>query len=303
MEHEKHKKFKIKKEKLWMIISGILAVLFIISISTGGFGKGEGTSGGKLSSQEAADKAINYINTNLMQPGQTASVKGVEDTGNLYNIKLDIGGREFDSYVTKDGNLLFPSVVDLEVTPQIQQPSQPTEITRLEVSVDDDAVKGDSDAPVTIIEFSDFECPFCTRFYQNTLSQIDEKYIKTGKVKFVYRDFPLNIHANAQKAGEAAECAGEQGKFWEMHDKLFDDGVSGGVDSFKQYASDLGLDTTKFNECLDSDKMASEVQKDFSDGSAAGVSGTPAFFINGIFISGAQPFEAFEQVIEAELAK
>jgi protein-disulfide isomerase len=171
------------------------------------------------------------------------------------------------------------------------------------VSVDDDAVKGDSDAPVTIIEFSDFECPFCTRFYQNTLSQIDEKYIKTGKVKFVYRDFPLNIHANAQKAGEAAECAGEQGKFWEMHDKLFDDGVSGGVDSFKQYASDLGLDTTKFNECLDSDKMASEVQKDFSDGSAAGVSGTPAFFINGIFISGAQPFEAFEQVIEAELAK
>jgi preprotein translocase subunit SecF len=111
MEHEKHKKFKIKKEKLWMIISGILAVLFIISISTGGFGKGEGTSGGKLSSQEAADKAINYINTNLMQPGQTASVKGVEDTGNLYNIKLDIGGREFDSYVTKDGNLLFPSVV------------------------------------------------------------------------------------------------------------------------------------------------------------------------------------------------
>lgn len=169
--------------------------------------------------------------------------------------------------------------------------------------IDDDDIKGDKDAPVTIVEFSDFECPFCTRFYQQTLSQIDEQYIKTGKVKFIYRDFPLSFHPNAQKAGEATECAGEQGKFWEMHDVLFDKGVKGGVESFKTFAQDLDLDTSKFNECLDSGAMASEVQKDFRDGQAAGITGTPGFIINGKKVSGALPFENFKQIIEAELGQ
>ncbi|MEW5896813.1 MAG: DsbA family protein [Nanoarchaeota archaeon] len=166
---------------------------------------------------------------------------------------------------------------------------------------DDDAVKGDKNAPVTIVEFSDYQCPFCQKFYTETFPQIEEKYIKTGKVKFVYRDFPLNFHQNAQKAAEAAECAGEQGKYYEMHNKLFEEGVDGGIDAFKQYAQDLKLDIAKFNQCLDSGKMKTEVQKDLQDGQSLGVSGTPAFFINGKEVVGAQPFSVFGQIIEQEL--
>ena len=174
---------------------------------------------------------------------------------------------------------------------------------KVEASADDDPVKGDKNAPITMIEFSDFECPFCGRWFQQTYPAIDEKYVKTGKVKLVYRDFPLNFHTQAQKAAEASECADEQGKFWPMHDKLFNEGVQGGVEGFKKYAKDLGLDTGKFNKCLDSGQMAPEVRKDLADGGRYGVSGTPGFFINGVKVVGAQPFQVFEQVIEAELKK
>jgi protein-disulfide isomerase len=185
--------------------------------------------------------------------------------------------------------------------PRPAAPSAPS--IDMKTLIDDDTVKGNADAPVTIVEFSDFECPFCERFYSSTLKQIDDTYIKTGKVKLVYRDFPLGFHANAQKAAEAAECAGEQGKFWEMHDALFDNGVAGGVASFKRFATDLGLDTGKFDVCLDTGAMTAEVKKDMADGQRAGVTGTPAFFINGQLVTGAQPFENFRQIIEAELAK
>lgn len=185
--------------------------------------------------------------------------------------------------------------------PTPTQPTPPTPTVDMEKLVDDDAVKGDKDAPVTIVEFSDYECPFCARFYSQTYQQINDEYIKTGKVKLVFRDFPLNFHPQAQKAAEAAECAGDQGKYYEMHDMLFAKGVSGGVTSFKQYATDIGLDTGDFNDCLDSGKHAEEVKKDMADGQAAGVRGTPAFFVNGKLISGAQPYNVFQQAIEAEL--
>ncbi len=171
----------------------------------------------------------------------------------------------------------------------------------IEVSADDDPVKGSEDAPVTIIEFSDFECPFCARFYSQTLSQIEKNYIDTGKVKLVYRDFPLSFHQEAQPAAEASECADEQGKFWEMHDKIFENQQLISDSSYKQWATEMGLDTEQFNECLDSGKYASEVQKDFADGQAYGVSGTPAFFINGTKLIGAQPYSKFEEVIENAL--
>jgi len=176
-------------------------------------------------------------------------------------------------------------------------------IINMEALIDDDAVQGDPNAPVTIVEWSDFECPYCGRFYEQTKGQIDEQYIRTGKVKFVYRDFPLSFHANAQKAAESAECAKAQGKFWEMHDKLFQSGVQGGVASFKQYAQALGLDTAKFNSCMDSGETVAEIQKDTQDGVAAGIRGTPGFVINGQMVSGAQPFQAFQQIIEAELSR
>jgi protein-disulfide isomerase len=188
------------------------------------------------------------------------------------------------------------------VIAEVPAGNAPAEVAKVEVSIDDDAIKGDENAPVTIIEFSDYECPFCARFYSQTLSQIDEQYIKTGKVRLIYRDYPLSFHPQAQKAGEAAECAGEQGKYYEMHDMLFEAGVAGGVDSFKKHAGMIGLDQAAFDTCLDSGAQAEEVQKDFADGNKYGVQGTPAFFINGKLISGAQPFSVFEAAIEAELA-
>ena len=187
-----------------------------------------------------------------------------------------------------------------EAQPSAKGPEPSAATTYL---MDDDAVKGDPNAPVTIVEWSDYQCPFCQRFYEQTMPSIEKEYIDTGKVRFVYRDFPLSFHENAQKAAEAAECAGEQGKYYEMYDKLFTEGVSGGVNSFKSYAAGLGLDTGEFNQCLDSGKMAAETAKDEKDGQDAGVTGTPAFMINGKLIVGAQPFSVFKQAIDDELAK
>lgn len=175
---------------------------------------------------------------------------------------------------------------------------------RYEVSLDDDPVKGSPDAPVTIVEFSEFQCPYCSLYVRETFPKIDETYVRTGKVKYVFRDFPLtSIHPNAQKAAEAAGCAAQQGKFWEYHDILFTHQDALGVPSLKQYAADLGLDTAQFDACLDSGAMADEVAKDMADGQQYGVTGTPAFFVNGIKLTGAQPFEAFQELIEAELVK
>ncbi len=184
-----------------------------------------------------------------------------------------------------------------------QAPGQPQKPSRISVSADDDPSKGSKNAPVTIVEFSDFQCPYCGKFYSQTLPSIEEQYIKTGKVKLVFRDFPLGFHQYAQKASEASECADEQGKFWEYHNKLFDNQGALALENLKQYAKDLGLNEAKFNDCLGTSKMATEVKKDASDGSSYGVSGTPAFFINGILIEGAYPFESFKQVIDSELAK
>jgi protein-disulfide isomerase len=186
-----------------------------------------------------------------------------------------------------------------------EEPIAPTESTqdspKSKYSADNDPVKGSKDAPVTIIEFSDFECSFCARFYSQTLPQIDENYIRTGKVKLIFRDYPLGFHQYAKKAAEASECADEQDKYWEYHDKLFENRNALDIESLKQYAVDLGLDATTFNECLDSGTMASEVEKDFQDGVGYGVTGSPTFFINEVKVVGAQPYEVFEQIIEQEL--
>jgi len=187
-------------------------------------------------------------------------------------------------------------------------PTNPTptpipEPSNVQVSVDDDAVLGNKDAPVTMVEFSDYECPFCGRHFTETYPQIKKDYIDTGKAKLVFRDFPLSFHQNAQKAAEAAECAGEQGKYYEMHDKLYSNQQALDIASLKIYAQQIGLNTAKFNDCLDSGKMAAEIKKDQTDGQSYGVQGTPAFFINGKLVSGAQPFSVFKQAIDAEIVK
>ena len=201
-------------------------------------------------------------------------------------------------YFNNNGNSLGGNV--------IQNPGQqvPGDNEKVAVSADDDPVLGDKDAPVTIIEFSDYQCPFCERFYSQTLPSIKREYVDNGKVKIVYRDFPLTqIHPQAQKAAEAAECARFAGKsddaYWKMHDKIFENQQSLSIDNLKSWAKGLGYN---IDDCLDSDKFANEVDKDTQEGIAAGVQGTPAFFVNGKLLSGAQPFSVFKQAIDAELA-
>ncbi len=173
-------------------------------------------------------------------------------------------------------------------------------------SADDDAFLGEEDAPVTIVEFTDYQCPFCGRHYTQTFGQIKSTYIDTGKVKYVTRDYPLSFHPFAQKAAEATECAEDQDSFWEMHDKLFANQTALDVDSLKRYAGELGLNQTAFDTCLDGGEYAAEVQKDMADGSAAGISGTPGFWVigadgKGEIVSGAQPFASFQAAIDRHL--
>lgn len=183
---------------------------------------------------------------------------------------------------------------------------QPTTLIDMAIS-DADNMKGDENAPITIIEYSDFQCPYCKRFYEQTFSSIETNYVDTGKVKVVFRHFPLSFHQNAEIAAEAAECAGEQDKFWEMHDILFESGSGDGTglsaDDVKGYASELGLDTTQFNTCVDSSKYAEKIESDMKAGIAAGVGGTPAFVINGHLVVGAQPYAVFQAAIDTALAE
>lgn len=161
---------------------------------------------------------------------------------------------------------------------------------------DDDPVLGSPDAKLTIVEFGDFQCPFCQRFFQTTEQQVIENYIKTGKAKLIYRDFPLSsIHAEAQKSAEASECADEQGKFWAYHDLLYNRQDKLSLNNYKKWATELSLDTNKFNNCLDSGKYATEVGKDLQSGQSFGVTGTPATFVNGRLVTGAIPYEDYPQ--------
>ena len=164
--------------------------------------------------------------------------------------------------------------------------------------------RGDQTAKVSLVIFEDFQCPFCERFTSDALVKIEKDYVNKGKVKLFFKHFPLTqIHPYAQKASEAAACAQDQAKFWEYHDILFKNQEKLGVDDLKKYAADLGLDTATFNSCLDSGVKKNLVDKDASDGDAAGVTGTPTIFVNGRAIVGAQPYSAFKSAIDAELAK
>ena len=189
------------------------------------------------------------------------------------------------------------------VVRQGPQPVPTNPLPQLKVNVSDGSnpVQGSKDAKVTIIEFSDFQCPFCERFFIQTLPQIKKNYIETGKVKFFYRDYPLEFHQYANKAAQAARCGKEQGKFWEFHDKIYENQNALDNESLKQDAKDLGLNINEFNRCLDSGKKAKDVLKDFQDGSRYGVTGTPTFFINGIQVVGAQPYEVIQPIIEEAL--
>lgn len=240
-EHQKEETVTFSKITLWKIVSGVLGLLLVISIFTGGFSLGSNSPSGAV----------------VAAPSGAAPLPQA------------------------------PSAV----------------VTDMNVLSDDDPFLGKKDAPVTIVEFSDYECPFCVRFYQQTLSQIKSNYVETGKAKFVYRDFPLSFHQQAESAAIAANCAGKQEKYFEFHDKIFNNGGAAGKSNadYKKWAQELKLDIAQWEECLSDPAQKQEIQKDIRNGSAVGVSGTPGFIINGKLISGAQPFSVFQQVIEAEL--
>jgi protein-disulfide isomerase len=191
-----------------------------------------------------------------------------------------------------------------------EQPTEtpPIVVDAEKIATSDDPSIGNDDAPVTIVEFSDFQCPFCGRFFSETYGQLKKDYIDTGKVRLIFRDFPLQFHQAAEISARAGECAQDQGKFFEFHDRVFIEQAKLGIgtveqdaDTLKAWAKTVGMNVTEFGACLDSGKYADEVAADLADGSAAGVTGTPFFFVNGTPVEGAVPIAVFKAAIDAAL--
>jgi protein-disulfide isomerase len=171
---------------------------------------------------------------------------------------------------------------------------------------------GNDDAPVTVVEFTDYQCPFCRRFEADSFAQLKKSFIDTGKVRFVSRDLPLDFHPNAAPAAGAVRCAGEQHKFWEMHDAIMQDTATDlGPDAILKYGQKVNLDMTAFRACLADKKFVATIQKDTADASTLGISGTPSFVIgktssdeiDGVRIVGAVPYSVFDSTIQGMMAK
>jgi protein-disulfide isomerase len=221
-----------------------------------------------------------------LPPGTTYEQVKPQIVDFLSGSKKQERAREYFGELKKNANV--------QIT--LPEPPRPP-VERKEVAATGPA-KGPDSAPVTIVEFSDFQCPFCSRAIK-TVDEVMKAY--PDKVKLVFRQFPLEFHKEAPKAAEAALCAADQNKFWEFHDTLFANQSALQPDKLKEHAKTVGLDTAKFNKCLDSGEKAAAVKTDQEAGQKVGVNGTPAFFINGILLSGAQPFDEFKSVIDAEL--
>ncbi len=195
-----------------------------------------------------------------------------------------------------------------------QQPAEPQPFREATINIDGAPFLGEKNARVTMVEFSDYQCPFSARNFQQTFPQVVSEYVKTGKLKYVFRDFPLeSLHPLALKASVAARCAGEQGKYWEMHDKLFANQNALAADNLVAYAKEVGADGGKFKACLDSNPLANKVRADVTEGNRIGARGTPGFFLGLTqpnqptfkavkYIDGAQPFANFKDAIDQLLA-
>jgi protein-disulfide isomerase len=232
-----------------------------------------------------------------------------EDTKKFYEQnKGQMGGQSYDqikdrivAYLRqqKGREQLTKAVEELKAKHGVQITVAQPNLPRIEVAATGPA-RGPDKAPVTIVEFSDFQCPYCGREFP-VVERLMKEY--DGKVRLVFRHFPLDFHPYAQKAAEAGACAAEQGtdKFWKLHDKMFGNQQKLAVDDLKGYAKDVGVDTAKFEKCLDGGEKRALVEADEKAGQQAGVNGTPAFFVNGIFINGAVPYEQFKETVDREL--
>jgi len=192
------------------------------------------------------------------------------------------------------------------------RPAPVADLQNVKVSIDDDPIKGDLNAPVTIVEFSDYECPFCKRNHDQVFSKLDKDYISQGKVRYVFRDYPLAFHKRAIPAAVAANCAGQQDKYWEINDFLFQSKANLSDAKYIEFAKNNGLDLSKFEACLKDGKQEAEIAKDFEDGKNYGVRGTPSFFIGktqkgkemtGVYVRGARGYDVFKTEIDKLLAQ
>jgi len=199
----------------------------------------------------------------------------------------------------KDSNQNNPQLAQVGQNPA-PTPANLSDVLKI---TKDDVILGDPNAPVTIIEYSDYQCPFCKRFFDETELQLRKDYIETGKVKMIYRDFPLPGHPYAMPAAEAANCAKDQGKFWAYHDLVFKNHDNLNTIDYLKLAEELKMNTSDFKNCLDSKKYDQKIQNDYNLGSGIGVNGTPTFFVNGKQVVGAQPYSAFKSAIDQELNK
>ncbi|HEX9667137.1 MAG TPA: DsbA family protein [Thermodesulfobacteriota bacterium] len=227
----------------------------------------------------------------------------------LESVKSDISVRNQEiSSAMEDLKKLAASRPDAR--PASPTPARPQNVT---VSIDDDPVKGDPKAPVTVIEFSDYQCPFCKRFYDQVLPSLENEYISKGKVRLVFRDYPLDFHKNALPAAIAANCAGEQGKYWEVHNFLFENPNKLDTASILSSTEELNLNRETLEKCVNDKTKEAEINKDFQEGQLYGVRGTPSFFVGktddnknemtGVYIRGAQPFQVFKAEIDKLLAE
>src|SRR3989344_2589058 len=292
------------RENPWILSTIILGVILLVFFFYGG----GGINGNVIGEDNAAKSLISFIESQSNGQPSGVSVLSTEQDGQLYKVTVDYQGQNVPLYVSLDGKYLISSVIPLD--PNAGTPSDSgadsgaNTGTPINVEIGESPVKGKENAPVTIVEFSDYQCPYCGRFFEETLPSIQKSYIYTGKVKLVYKDFPLGFHENAQKAAEAARCVREQKGdigYFKMHDKIYGNQESLSVENFKIWARSLGANGEKFDTCLDSGKFADVVKADADYGQSIGVSGTPAFFINGKMLSGAQPYSVFEQAINAAL--
>jgi protein-disulfide isomerase len=258
---------------------------------------------------DAAAKAQGIDRSALIEKEITAKLKPISDSdiatwyqsnqGRLQGAPLDQVRQPIRAYLTQErmqdvrGDYVDSLKGKTEVRIMLDPPRQ-------KIATANSPSKGPANAPIEMVEFSDFQCPFCLRA-DPTVQQVLKTY--GDKIKFVYRNYPLPNHPAARPAAEAAACAGEQGKFWPYHDMLFANPGKLTDADFKQHAASLSLNTAQFNSCVDTHKLKSLVDTDIKEGEEAGVNGTPAFYINGRMLSGAQPFDAFKKIIDEELSR
>lgn len=297
----------------WIISTFVLGIVLVLVLVFGGVGyKGGGEE--VVSLDEAENNLLSFIKSQSQVPADLEVISS-EKEGQLYKVTLNFQGQEVPVYVSLDGKYLIADRIPLDLDAIANVGDNNLDDGNnlgdansggvVDVDISGSPAKGDANAPVVMVEFSDYQCPFCARFYTETLGLIEKDYIDTGKVKLVYKDFPLSFHPEAQKAAEAARCVGAQSGddgYWEMHDLLFENQQELSEAKYKEWARSIkGINGAKFDTCLDSGEFEDEVLSDFAYGQQIGITGTPGFFINGKLVSGAQPYSVFKQLIDAEL--